>query len=507
MNAHNILRENKEHRVVALKDFQAKDFEDVFKRPPICKKKHHEKVLEYYCKSCKVGICIVCLNLEHGGHNIEHLEVASEEEKAKILAQVEKAKNNTREWAKNVGKIERELRHVEERAEAFNSSIEEMILGIRKQQRELITEAENSKKIAQDRLTVLKEKIKKSESVVNQAENLVQRGTSAEIMHSKKQVKEYLEQLVTEEPERYLPQNSKLAFTENSLLVCRSLTANGIGHLGTNYTGELESNEDESETNNEPKFSAIWYYVVTFLVVAIAAIYGFSVVHSEHPLCPGCDPNYDFVKIFENGLQELQTNFTSQTERFWKILKSRGLAHLRTKSPRQPLVLLFMAPPSAHNVADCFTKKLAAKLDPKHSKELTTIDGKDYQTSPGHEAKEKLDKVLSGALQSGHRATLVNHLELLPPPSPLLFYSYCDNDNAPFKHVAILFTVHLPNEPDPSLSAVETEGLVEKFLSSEVWSNAYDKDAIAALLSRIADTVVVLSGEDEAVLSSVCDSM
>ena len=279
--------------------------------------------------------------------------------------------------------------------------------------------------------------------------------------------------------------------------------------------GELKSDKDESETNNgEPKvavkknlneFSAIWYYVVTFLVVAIAII-GFSVVNSEQPQCPGCDSNYDFVKIFENGLQELQTNFTSQTERFWKILKSRGLAHLRTKSPRQPLVLLFMAPPSAHNVADCFTKNLAAKLDPKHSKELTTIDGKDYQTSPGHEAKEKLDKVLSGALQSGHRATLVNHLELLPPPSPLLFYSYCDNDNAPFKHVAILFTVHLPNEPDPSLSAVETEGLVEKFLSSEVWSNAYNKDAVAALLSRITDTVVILSGEDEAALSSVCDS-
>ena len=273
--------------------------------------------------------------------------------------------------------------------------------------------------------------------------------------------------------------------------------------------GELESNEPKVHGKKNPnKLSAIWRSALAIIVVAIAII----VVHShldpesEQPLCPGCDPNYDFVKIFENGLQELQTNFTSQTGRFWKILKSRGLAHLRTKSPRQPLVLLFMAPPSAHNVADCFTKKLAAKLDPKHSKELTTIDGKDYQTSPGHEAKEKLDKVLSGALQSGHRATLVNHLELLPPPSPLLFYSYCDNDNAPFKHVAILFTVHLPNEPDPSLSAVETEGLVEKFLSSEVWSNAYNKDAVAALLSRITDTVVVLNGEDEAALSSVCDS-
>ena len=244
LNAHNILRANKEHRVVALKDFQARDFEDVFKRPPICKKKHHEKVLEYYCKSCKVGICIVCLNLEHGGHNIEHLEVASEEEKAKILAQVEKAKNNTREYAKKIGKIERELRDVEERVDVVkrqvNSFTEEIILVIRERQRELITEAENTKKTSQDRLTVEKEKIKKIESAINQAENLVQRGASAEVVQSRKHLQEQLEQLVTEELETHPLENNKLAFAENPFLT-RSLTTDGIGRLETSHTDCAQS--------------------------------------------------------------------------------------------------------------------------------------------------------------------------------------------------------------------------------------------------------------------------
>ena len=35
LNAHNILKENKEHRVLALKDFQDKDFEDVLKETNI----------------------------------------------------------------------------------------------------------------------------------------------------------------------------------------------------------------------------------------------------------------------------------------------------------------------------------------------------------------------------------------------------------------------------------------------------------------------------------------
>ena len=49
LNAHKILRENKEHRVTALTDFHAQDYEDVLKRPAICKKENHESnVLRYH---------------------------------------------------------------------------------------------------------------------------------------------------------------------------------------------------------------------------------------------------------------------------------------------------------------------------------------------------------------------------------------------------------------------------------------------------------------------------
>ena len=248
LNAHNILRENKEHRVVALKDFQAKDFEDVFKRPPICKKEHHEKVLEYYCEGCEVAACQVCLNLEHGGHKIKHLELSSKEDKAKIMVQVERCKNKTRECGEEIRNIERDLWDIQDRVEAVkrevNSFAEEMILVIRERQRELITEAENTKKTSQDRLTVEKEKtknqIEKINFAINHAENLVQRGACAEIVQSRKQVEEELEQLVTEEPETHPLEHSKLAFAENPL-IAGSLTTDGIGRLGTTCTDRAQS--------------------------------------------------------------------------------------------------------------------------------------------------------------------------------------------------------------------------------------------------------------------------
>ena len=198
--------------------------------------------------------------------------------------------------------------------------------------------------------------------------------------------------------------------------------------------------------------------------------------------------------IFENKIKELQSSFTNQSDRFWRILKNRGLAHLNNSSPSQPLVLLLAAPPAAHSTVDCFAKKLAEGLDPEYKRMLAMIDGREERSYPGEDTKKKMDDLLKRRFKEGHRAALVHHLELLPPPSPLLFYSYCDDQNAPNKHVAIIFTVHMPVEPDASLEPKEAEGTVEKYLADIVWAKE-DKDAVVALLSRVADTVALMNGE------------
>ena len=54
ITGHNIIRANKEHRVLAIKDFQDQDIEDVLKRPAFCQTKNHEKEpLKFFCKKCK----------------------------------------------------------------------------------------------------------------------------------------------------------------------------------------------------------------------------------------------------------------------------------------------------------------------------------------------------------------------------------------------------------------------------------------------------------------------
>ncbi|RMX56036.1 hypothetical protein pdam_00017466 [Pocillopora damicornis] len=241
-----------------------------------------------------------------------------------------------------------------------------------------------------------------------------------------------------------------------------------------------------------------------FLVTAMACIV--VAIYLGPPNNDMMKPDFDLEKVFGNGLEKLQLSFTNQTERFWKILGNRGKAHLRNKDPSQPLVFLLAAPPAAHEYVDCLAIKLAEMLDPSHKRNLARIDGEKEKGNPPEQTKKKMDDFLKKKIDALHRVVLIHHLELLPPPSPLLFHSYCDDQNAPYKNLAIIFTVHMPVELSPSLLPKEAEGSAEKYLSGDVWANkaSVDKDAVAALLVRIADTVVLMNGETSGSARDVC---
>ena len=256
-------------------------------------------------------------------------------------------------------------------------------------------------------------------------------------------------------------------------------------------TGSLEADKDDkgvfSFLRNSCKLAVIPLITAFFIIIV-------AILLSPPDRDPKPCRDFDFPKIFANKIVELQSSFTNQTDRFWRILKNRGLAHLRSASPPQPLVLLLAAPPAAHSTVDCLARKLAVALDPKHKRMLATIDGREERSLPGEMAKKKMDEFLIKRFKEGYRAALVHQLELLPFPAPLLFHSYCDDHNAPYKHVAIIFTVHLPVEPDASLEPKEAERTVEKYLADEVWAKE-NKDAVADLLIRVTDTVALMNGE------------
>ena len=92
------MRNNKDHRVLALKEFQDKDYEDVLKRPAFCPKQGHTKEeLKYFCKNCETAVCQTCFMLKHVGHTLKLIEEEAERQKIEMKSLVETQRRSLQE--------------------------------------------------------------------------------------------------------------------------------------------------------------------------------------------------------------------------------------------------------------------------------------------------------------------------------------------------------------------------------------------------------------------------
>ena len=204
VNAHNILRENREHRVLALKDFKDKDFEDVLKRPVFCQKELHDKeILKFYCKECDIPVCQTCVIVDHNKHDVEHLEVAAREVKKSITSKLAAAResSNAISCNYNTGEKERKSRLIDDcsnnNKERVRQTVESLISILHQKEQELIAEVENERKIAQEELRktadAFQNFLRKREGSISNIEALVERSTGADLV--RRSTKENIDEL------------------------------------------------------------------------------------------------------------------------------------------------------------------------------------------------------------------------------------------------------------------------------------------------------------------------
>ena len=204
VNAHNILRENREHRVLALKDFKDKDFEDVLKRPVFCPKELHDKeILKFYCKECDIPVCQTCVIVDHNKHDVEHMEVAAREVKKSITSKLAAAResSNAISCNYNTGEKERKSRLIDDcsnnNKERIRQTVESLISILHQKEQELIAEVENERKIAQEELRktadAFQNFLRKRERSISNIEALVERSTGADLV--RRSTKENIDEL------------------------------------------------------------------------------------------------------------------------------------------------------------------------------------------------------------------------------------------------------------------------------------------------------------------------
>lgn len=260
------------------------------------------------------------------------------------------------------------------------------------------------------------------------------------------------------------------------------------------------SRKARQASKKNPPILAV-YFIICMAVVVFAVIYttflGLSHVTVMH---------IDDVKL---GINKLFHDFKNQSPRSKKVLQNRVLPYINHTTSPQPFVLMVVAMQEDREAAQCFASRVGKLI----VSEPVFIDGSQYSDVKSDQAKQEIDVKLREAFQEDHfpTAAIIHNLQSVPYGTTGLFYAYCDHDNPRYKEATIIFTVILPQNysllSSASSDEVKREGVVQTYLLKDSqWAKdeKFEESFMGALLSRITDTVIVVSGESKESLEMLC---
>ena len=223
------MRDKKDHRVLALKEFQNKDYEDVLKRPVFCSRQGHQKEeLKYYCKECETALCQTCFALDHGGHVLKLIEEEAESQKLEINAVLQTKREGLNAKLNVLAQLDEDCAKVIQQSEIAKRDVQRFADGLIKtiqvKMQNLIATVENQTKKSLESLKAkgseIHHQVNVTESSLEEAENLLKRSTTAEVVQLKKSLQTIFDRVDQTEPIVYDPSSLQtFVFVENKKML------------------------------------------------------------------------------------------------------------------------------------------------------------------------------------------------------------------------------------------------------------------------------------------------
>ena len=186
------MRSNNDHRVLALKEFKFKDYEDVLKRPVFCEEIRYEKdELKLFCKNCERAVCQVCALVDHPGHALEHIE--EERQKIEMKSMIETQRRNLQAKLTAVSKLDEDYRKIIQRGEDakrnVQMTVDNFIVNIETKKQTILAAVNDETKNSLESLTTQKNEIENQIEVIksslDKADKVLTRNIHAEVFQVK----------------------------------------------------------------------------------------------------------------------------------------------------------------------------------------------------------------------------------------------------------------------------------------------------------------------------------
>ncbi|KAM8887935.1 torsin-1A-interacting protein 2-like isoform 2-T2 [Synchiropus picturatus] len=250
----------------------------------------------------------------------------------------------------------------------------------------------------------------------------------------------------------------------------------------------------------------LWY----FCRLALLALLGTAVVFAckAFPLQrtkwnASSFSNQIYLEQFSNLLSRLKAQFVSQRTDLWMRSKIHLEKHLKDVQPNEPVSLIFTAGVKAEKTLHCLAKGFASTFSSALNGSVLHINGSSKAGQQSDVVKLDIDRQLQEAFDGDTFAAVIHNLEELPPGSTIIFYRYCDHENAAYKRVFLLFTVLLPQD-EVSGELMYVEELVQDYLkerlvgaSSQTSFDEMDNDKFGGLWSRISHLILPVVPETD----------